>query len=117
MNRQELFNLTAPTKQMPENVFLELINKAILEIHSENEFSFEAKHSNYEIDFYMSDNQMHIECFGFNKNGWIELEPTDSQMEQMKSKLEAVEIVQDIEPDSGYIDYYFENGVSRENFY
>lgn len=117
MNPQKLFNLTSPSKEMPGNIFEQLLENAKLEHGSDTDYYFKSKHGNYEILFGFNGETISVDTFGFKHNkGWIELEPNDVQIDKMKRKLNNVEreIEHEQEQINDYYDYY---GVSRENFY
>lgn len=103
---------------MPGNVFEALLENAKLEHGSDTDYYFKSKHGNYEILFGFDGETMSIDTFGFKHNSgdWIELEPTEVQIDKMKRKIESVEPRIEYEQ-TPYIDEYWENGVSRENFY
>lgn len=121
MNAQKLFNLTSPSKEMPGDVFEALLENAKLEHGSDTDYYFKSKHGSYEVLFGHDGETMSIDAFGFKNNSgyWIELEPTDTQINEMKRKLDNVEPFQyDFRKEyQKNIDLYFDNGVSRENFY
>lgn len=121
MNPKKLFNLTSPSKEMPGNVFKQLLENAKLEHGSDTDYYFKSKHGNYEILFGFDGETMSVDIFGFKHNSgdWIELEPNDVQIDKMKRKLDNVEPFQYEfrKQYQKYIDPYFDNGVSRENFY
>lgn len=117
MDRQEIFNLTTPSKEMPLSTFDRLMENRKMSRNTDTDISFEAKYNNYEVLFGMEDNQMYVEHFGFNKNGWIELEPNQWQLDIMLQLLQNIP-APDIEYlNNRYIDHYDEDGVKRENFY
>lgn len=116
MTKQEIFDLTSPTREMPCSTFEQLMKNVKLSTHSETDISFESNFNNYEIFFGMSDNELYIEYFGFNRNGWIELEPSANQIEIMTKMLKSIPS-RPIEPSNDYLDLYTENGISREDFY
>ena len=120
MKIQKLFNITAPSNKMDDDTFTRLISCSKLSIDSDTSFSFRGKYNNYEVDFaYDSDGNLDIECFGFNnRNGWVELKPTQKQISIMKSILDNVNIEREEIPITNtYFDLYYEYGVSRANFY
>lgn len=118
MKPQQLFNLTSPSKEMPGNVFKQLLENAKLEHGSDTDYYFKGKHGNYEILFGFDGETMSIDTFGFKHNSgdWIELEPTNLQYSEMKRKLNNVEREIEHEP-LPYVDEYWENGIERKDFY
>lgn len=118
MNANTLHQLTAPTREMPSEVFEQLLENAVLEHGSDTDYYFKSKHGNYEILFGFDGETMSVDTFGFKHNSgdWIELEPTNEQYSEMKRKLDRVEREIEHEPEqiNDYYDYY---GVSREYFY
>lgn len=100
------------------DVFQQLMDNAILEHGSDTDYYFKSKHGNYEILFGTDGEHVSVDTFGFkhNSGNWIELEPKDKQIDAMKRKLDSVPDRREIETDE-YKDPYFENGISRNDFY
>lgn len=117
MTPQTLHNLTSPNKEMPGDVFDLLMELAKLEHSSDTDYYFKSKHGNYEILFGTDGEHVSVDTFGFKSNhGWVELEYTDAQFSAMKRKIESVPDRREEQTDY-YKDPYFENGVSRKDFY
>lgn len=114
-----LFQKTPPNKEMPGGVFEALMESAILEHGSDTDYYFKSKHGNYEILFGTDGNTISVDTFGFKHNkGWIELEYTDTQFNEMKRKIESVpDRNDDSYTTDDYIDFEFENGHKPEDFY
>lgn len=118
MNPKEIFNLTTPHWQIFKEVFSSLMSNVKFARLNENEFEYRGKHNNYEIGFGLINGNLDVDVFGFtHKKEWIELEPTDLQINEMKTILDKVDLKDIKEPDSRYVDYYKENGVNMRDFY
>lgn len=115
-----IFQKTAPkqAKQMPGDVFEQLLENAVLEHGSDTDYYFKGKHVNYEILFGFDGETMSVDTFGFNHNSgeWIELIPTNDQEAEMLVKLDNVEREIEHEP-LHYVDEMWDNGHERKDFY
>lgn len=117
MTPQTLHNLTSPNKEMPGDVFEALMENAKLEHGSDTDYYFKSKHGNYEILFGTDGETISVDTFGFKHNkGWLELEPTNKQIDTMKRKIESVPDRREEQTDE-YKDPYYYNGVNRSDFY
>lgn len=115
---QMLHDKTSPNKWMSDGIFQSLLENKKLEVVSESEYGYHCKYNNYGIHFCMDDsNDLLVIHFGKQSKDWIELEPTDDQINEMRSLLTKIELKVDLEAESGYIDHYYDNGVSRKDFY
>lgn len=114
-----LFQKTAPSKEMPGDVFDELLQNAILEHGSDTDYYFKSKHGNYEVLFGTDGENVSVDAFGFKHNSgdWIEMEPNDAQFSEMKRKIDSVPDRRDNEETDEYRDPYYDNGVNRSDFY
>lgn len=118
MNAQQLFNLTSPTREMSSQIFEALMENARFERYSDTDYAFISKHGNYEINFGLIDGILDIDCFGFtHKTEWMELKPTDSQINAMKRKLDNVEPYQYEFRKEYQKNIMWENGHKPEDFY
>ncbi len=101
---QLLFDHTAPQQNLSisEIIFDALLKSAKLDIiNGYEEFVFWGKIETHEIGFALDqDLKMDVERFGFTINGmWIDLNPTQQQLDKMEAKLLAkrVELLEEAE--------------------
>lgn len=117
MNATTLHKLTSPSNEMPGDIFDSLMESAKLSILNENEFEYRGKYNNYEIGFGLINGNLDVDVFGFNhRSEWVELDPTNKQYSEMKTKLSNTVTEKEYEP-LPYVDEYYDNGVNRSDFY
>jgi len=118
MTANTLFQKTAPSKEMPGEVFEKLMENAILEHGSDTDYYFKSKHCNYEVLFGTDGETISIDTFGFKHNsGWVEYEYTDAQFSEMKRKIDEVQPFQYEYRKEYQKDIMWQNGHKPEDFY
>lgn len=112
------------SKIMSNTVFESLMDKVVFDYgNGINNFGFHAKFQNYEVTFFVCDSQnVSVEDFGVMKSGaWIQMYPTEKQIQKMQSiidnKIENFPNYFDSCESEESVDLYDLYGVSREMFY
>lgn len=115
-----IFQKTSPNKEMPGDVFDSLMESVKISILNENEFEYRGKYNNYEIGFALINGNLDVDVFGkWHKNiNWLELEPNNSQINEMNKKIGETIIDQGIDYNQ-YLpeNVMWQNGHKPEDFY